>query len=282
MQKILKVLFVFIILSFSINLFAEKLNQMQKAAYQADFKYHDILENPQKFSDKKFTLKVCFTEIQKNNIKIIKDLLPEGYELFKFEGFAEELPVVFSNKDEYIRGIIDNLQKNTLVVLYCDLSYKFNKDKEKKNTNADRRYYIKIEDIDVENSSAVIENKQIDEKDFKFITPIRLDIQYMNMNDQKIKLYLHFSEIGQHLHQNILKFTKKNPAEYFCLIPKEKMFLPIIAPRNDEKIISTLETLNVGEIIVVYAIVRKAENPATKDDNAIYYLDLVKVAKENE
>ncbi|HOK04223.1 MAG TPA: hypothetical protein P5270_06805 [Victivallales bacterium] len=282
MQKELRILLLLATLSLLPELFSEKLTDMQKASYQNDFRYHDILENPQKFSDKKFTLKVCFTETQKNNIKSIKDLLPEGYELFKFEGFAEELPVVFSNKDGYIKGLIDNLQKNTLVILYCDLSYKFNKDKEKKNTTPDKKYYIKIEDIDIEPNVVLSEKLQIDEKDFKFITPIRLDIQYVNMDGQKIKLYLHFSDIGQQLHQNIQKFTQKNSAEYFCLIPKEKIFLPIICSRNDEKIVSTLETLNPGEIIAVYAIVRKAENPATKNDNAIYYLDLVKVTKENE
>ncbi len=267
------------IIALSSALHAEKLTQLQKNAYEKDMKYQDIAGDPDGYIDKKIMVRISFIETARNQIKTYKDILPDSYDLIKFEGASDDLPVVFSNKDEYLKDLLGTLEKNAIISLYCDVSYKTNKEKEKKGTNVDKRYFMKVVDVELPGETAP-EGADAPASDFEFVKPIRIDIQYREMVDKKLKTYLHFSEIGQKLPPMVSKFSQKSEKDFFCLLPKEKMSLPIVASRKDENIISGLENLTQGELIVVFAVLRKAENPATSADEPSYFLELLKVEKE--
>ncbi len=266
------------IIALSSALHAEKLIQIQKDTYEKDMKYQDIADNPDAYVEKKIMIRISFIETAKNQIKTYKDLLPDSYDIIKFEGASDNLPVIFSNKDKYLKNLLDPLEKNTIILLYCDVSYKSNKEKEKKGTAIDKKYYLKVVDVELP-GEAPPQDADAPASAFEFVKPIRIDIQYREMVGKKLKTYLHFSGIGQKLPPMVSKFSQKSEKDFFCLLPKEKISLPIVASRMDEKIISGLEDLTQGELIVVFAVLRKAENPATSSDEPSYFLELLKVEK---
>jgi hypothetical protein len=262
---------------------AEKISETEKKQYQAEITYDEIVKDASKYSDSKVFIKFLFNGVAEQTPKEYADLLPGSYKCISFEGELKSMPMVFSSKNKYLNEIIINLEKGTIIGAYCEINFKSSKNKASKTIAVEKKYYMKINDIGLGSEPKPepgMEEESIDFSTFEKVKNIRLDIQYRNYVGKNIRSRFHFAGIGQTLPPNVVKFASKGDSDFFLVAPKERISLPIIAERNNEAIVSKLEELIEGDVIIVYSILRQADNPSLKNDAPVYFLELIKIEKE--